>query len=193
MVGAHTESARRTSSPRRCASACARRSAGSPVEAYELLDELGLGRRRLPAGAPGLPFGTLKRIELARALAGEPKLLMLDEPASGLTHAEVDELGRARSATLRDRYSLTVLLVEHHMAMVMGISDKVVVLDFGRKIAEGTPAEVPARPRRSIEAYLGGRRHERRSGRLRDALLEVRGPAGRLRPGRRCSTASTSR
>ncbi len=84
----------------------------------------------------GLPYGTLKRIELARALAGEPKLLMLDEPASGLTHSEVDDLG-ALVKQLRDDFDLTVLLVEHHMAMVMGISDHVVVLDFGRRIADG--------------------------------------------------------
>ena len=101
-----------------------------------------------------LPFGTQKRVELARALASEPKLLLLDEPASGLNHEEVGVLGKL-IRDVRDRLKLTVLLVEHHMSLVMSISDHVVALNFGRKIAEGTPAEVQRHPE-LVQAYLGG-------------------------------------
>ena len=121
-------------------------------EVEALLDLVGL-LAVADAPAEGLSFGARKRVELARALAGRPTMLLLDEPAGGLNREEVDEL-RTLILALRERLALTVLLVEHHMGLVMRVSDKVVALDFGRRIAEGTPAQVQAHPD-VVRAYLG--------------------------------------
>ena len=120
--------------------------------ARKLLERLDLTHvAKVPVG--GLPFSVKKRVELARALAAEPKLLLLDEPAGGLNHEEVGKLGD-QIRDIRDRFGVTILMVEHHLNFVMRVSDRVVALDFGRTLAEGTPAEMQAHPE-VIRAYLG--------------------------------------
>jgi len=132
-----------------------RREAELDAIAWDLIDRLDL--RALAQRTVGeLSFGLQKRVELARALAARPRLLLLDEPAGGLNHGDVAELGQL-VRRLRDEWQVTVLLVEHHMGLVMSTADRVVALNFGRKIAEGTPAEIQRDPA-VLKAYLGEKR-----------------------------------
>jgi branched-chain amino acid transport system ATP-binding protein len=152
MLGAHSRSASGFLANALRLPGVRREEAAIAAKAASLLELLDLARvAAMPVTQ--LPFGTRKRVELARALAAEPKLLLLDEPASGLNHEEVGELGRLIRA-LRERLRLTVLLVEHHMSLVMSISERVVALNFGRVIAQGAPAEVRRHPELE-RAYLG--------------------------------------
>ena len=118
----------------------------------ELLEIVGLADVKEEL-ATSLPYGKQRRLEIARALATEPKLLLLDEPAAGMNPQETDEL-TAFIGEIRNRFHLTVFLIEHHMNLVMGISDRIYVLDFGELIAQGTPAEIQNN-QRVIDAYLG--------------------------------------
>ncbi len=126
---------------------------GTRTRARELLRMVGLRRKYEEDWAKNLPYGDQRRLELARALASEPKLLLLDEPTAGMNPGETAQM-TALIKRLRDELDLTVLLIEHDMKVVMGISERITVLDYGEKLAEGEPAEIRANPA-VIEAYLG--------------------------------------
>ena len=131
------------------------------VGLYEFRDEM----------ATSLPYGKQRLLEIARALATQPKLLLLDEPAAGMNPQETEELG-AFIRQIKDQFDLTVFLIEHHMNLVMGISDRIYVIDFGRQIAMGTPAEVQENPA-VIAAYLGVEEDENQGAAARNGKKEA--------------------
>lgn len=126
--------------------------AAQRAQVEELLEIVGLSDVKNEL-ATSLPYGKQRRLEIARALAAEPKLLLLDEPAAGMNPQETEEL-TAFIGEIREKFKITILLIEHHMNLVMGISDRIYVLDFGKLIAHGTPAEIQ-KNQRVIDAYLG--------------------------------------
>ena len=193
LVGMHSSS-RRNARSTRCSQHAAspqRRRARPRARAEELLAARRPAGHRRTTLAKNLPYGDQRRLEIARALASDPSLLLLDEPTAGMNPNETADM-TALISQLRTELGLTVLLIEHDMRVVMGISDRVTVLDHGERIAEGTPDEVRRNPR-VIEAYLGSAgRHDRRADRP-PPRRRPPPPATLLLKLRRTSTPTTAR